>query len=105
MYKRQELDNISLYYFPRKKLQKPIEAGISAPTSGYGKTDNPEWKDDGFYFFKINGKYLEVPTKYKKLLELKIFDDVKLKAFRKKYKLDLRKEGKLIELVKYFNEN
>ena len=23
----------------------------------------------------------------------------------KKYKLDLRKEGKLIELVKYFNEN
>ena len=100
-----ELDNISLYYFPRKKLQKPIEAGISAPTSGYGKTDNPEWKDDGFYFFEINGKYLEVPTKYKKLLELKIFDEEKLKAFRKKYKLDLRKEGKLIELVKYFNEN
>ena len=100
-----ELDNISLYYFPRKKLQKPIEAGISAPTSGYGKTDNPEWKDDGFYFFEINGKYLEVPTKYKKMLELKIFDEEKLKAFRKKYKLDLRKEGKLIELVKYFNEN
>ena len=58
-----------------------------------------------FYFFEINGKYLEVPTKYKKLLELKIFDEEKLKAFRKKYKLDLRKEGKLIELVKYFNEN
>ena len=48
---------------------------------------------------------MEVPTKYKKLLELKIFDENKLKAFRKKYKLDLRKEGKLIELVKYFNEN
>ena len=100
-----ELDNISLYYFPRKKLQKPIEAGFSAPTSGYGKTDNPEWRDDGFYFFELNGKYLEVPTKYKKLLDLKIFDEEKLKAFRKKYKLDLRKEGKLIELVKYFNEN
>ena len=100
-----ELDNISVYYFPRKKLQKPIEAGISVPTSGYGKTDNPEWKDDGFYFFLINGKYLRVPTKYKKLLELNIFDEEKLKAFRKKNKLDLKKEDKLIELVKYFNDN
>ena len=100
-----ELENISLYYFPRKKLQKPIEAGIKAPTSGYGKTDNPEWKDDGFYFFLINGKYIRVPTKYKKLLELNIFDENKLKNFKKKYKLDLKKESKLIELVKYFNEN
>lgn len=100
-----ELENISLHYFPRKKLQKPIEAGISAPTSGYGKTDNPEWKDDGFYFFQINSKYLRVPTKYKKLLELNIFDEEKLKTFRKKNKLDLKKEDKLIELVKYFNDN
>mgnify|MGYP001168228811 FL=1 len=100
-----KLENISVYYFPRKKLQKPIEAGISAPTSGYGKTDNPEWKDDGFYFFQINGKYVRVPTKYKKLLELNIFEAEKLKAFRKKNKLDLKKEDKLIELVKYFNEN
>tara|TARA_X000001036_G_scaffold433715_1_gene471825 strand:- start:711 stop:1403 length:693 start_codon:yes stop_codon:yes gene_type:complete len=100
-----ELENISLYFFPRKKLQKPIEAGISAPTSGYGKTDNPEWKDDGFYFFLINQKYLRVPTKYKKLVELKLFDNNKLKSFRKTNKLDLRKEQKLIELVKYFNEN
>jgi len=46
-----------------------------------------------------------VPTKYKKLLELNIFDENKLKTFRKKYKLDLKKESKLIELVKYFNEN
>ena len=100
-----KLENLSVYYFPRKKLQKPIEAGISAPTSGYGKTDNPEWKDDGFYFFQINGKYVRVPTKYKKLMELNIFDQEKLKAFRKKNKLDLKKEDKLIELVKYFNEN
>ena len=91
--------------FSKEKLQKPIEAGIKAPTSGYGKTDNPEWKDDGFYFFLINGKYIRVPTKYKKLLELNIFDENKLKTFRKKYKLDLKKESKLIELVKYFNEN
>ena len=100
-----ELENISLYYFPRKKLQKPIEAGISAPTSGYGKTDNPEWKDDGFYFFLIDDKYIRVPTKHKKLSELKVFDDQKYKSFRKKSKLDLKKESKLVELVKYFNSN
>ena len=100
-----ELENISLYYFPRKKLQKPIEAGISAPTSGYGKTNNPEWKDDGFYFFLINEKYIRIPNKYKKLVELRLFDENKLKTFRKKYKLDLKKESKLIELTKYFNEH
>jgi len=100
-----ELENISLYYFPRKKLQKPIEAGISAPSSGYGKTNNPEWKDDGFYFFLINEKYIKVPNKYKKLVELRLFDENKLKTFRKKYKLDLKKESKLIELTKYFNEH
>ena len=100
-----ELENISLYYFPRKKIQKPIEAGISAPSSGYGKTNNPEWKDDGFYFFLINEKYIKVPNKYKKLVELRLFDENKLKTFRKKYKLDLKKESKLIELTKYFNEH
>ena len=100
-----ELENISLYYFPRKKIQKPIEAGISAPTSGYGKTNNPEWKDDGFYFFLINEKYIRLPNKYKKLVELRLFDENKLKTFRKKYKLDLKKESKLIELTKYFNEH
>ena len=100
-----ELEKISLYYFPRKKLQKPIEPGISAPTSGYGKTDNPEWKDDGFYFFLIDDKYIRVPTKHKKLSELKVFDDQKYKSFRKKSKLDLKKESKLVELVKYFNSN
>ena len=100
-----ELENVSLYYFPRKKLQKPIEAGISAPTSGYGKTNNPEWKDDGFYFFLINEKYIRLPNKYKKLVELRLFDENKLKTFRKKYKLDLKKESKLIELTKYFNEH
>ena len=100
-----ELENISLYYFPRKKLQKPIEAGISAPSSGYGKTNNPEWKDDGFYFFLINEKYIRIPNKYKKLVELRLFDENKLKTFRKKYKLDLKKESKLIELTKYFNEH
>ena len=100
-----ELENISLYYFPRKKIQKPIEAGISAPSSGYGKTNNPEWKDDGFYFFLINEKYIRLPNKYKKLVELRLFDENKLKTFRKKYKLDLKKESKLIELTKYFNEH
>ena len=100
-----ELENISLYYFPSKKLQKPIEAGISAPSSGYGKTNNPEWKDDGFYFFLINEKYIRIPNKYKKLVELRLFDENKLKTFRKKYKLDLKKESKLIELTKYFNEH
>ena len=100
-----ELEKISLYYFPRKKLQKPIEAGISAPTSGYGKTNNPEWKDDGLYFFLIDDKYIRVPTKHKKLSELKVFDDQKYKSFRKKNKLDLKKESKLIDLVKYFNSN
>tara|TARA_B100001027_G_C16233895_1_gene316070 strand:+ start:393 stop:1052 length:660 start_codon:yes stop_codon:yes gene_type:complete len=100
-----ELNNISLYYFPRKKLHKPIEAGISAPSSGYGKTNSPEWKDDGFYFFNIKGKYVKVPTKFKKLLELNIFDKEKLKMFKKKNKLDLKQENKLIDLVKYFNDN
>ena len=99
-----KLDNISLYYFPRKKLQKPIEAGISAPTSGYGKKANPEWKDNGFYFFLIGNKYIRVPTKHKKISELKIFNDQEYKLFRKRNKLDLKNERKLVELVKYFND-
>ena len=53
----------------------------------------------------INEKYIKVPNKYKKLVELRLFDENKLKTFRKKYKLDLKKESKLIELTKYFNEH
>ena len=55
--------------------------------------------------YAITYTHTPKPTKYKKLLELNIFDENKLKTFRKKYKLDLKKESKLIELVKYFNEN
>ena len=58
-----------------------------------------------FTFFLIDNKYIRVPTKHKKLSELKIFDDQKYKSFRKKSKLDLKKESKLVELVKYFNSN
>ena len=55
-------------------------------------------------FFLIGNKYIRVPTKHKKISELKIFNDQEYKLFRKRNKLDLKNERKLVELVKYFND-
>tara|TARA_Y100001935_G_scaffold5200_1_gene4007 strand:+ start:1342 stop:2034 length:693 start_codon:yes stop_codon:yes gene_type:complete len=98
-----ELKNLSLYYFPRKILREPLKSRINAPGSAFNNEEKSEWIDDGFFFFFKNEKYIKVPTKYKKLIELRIFDEDKLKSFRKENKLDLKKENKLIELVEYFN--
>ena len=98
------LENISLYYFPRKSLEKPLESSIKAPSSGFKKETLAEWKDSGFYLFYINNEYVKVPSKHKKVLELNIFDNNEYKSYRKKYKLDLKNEQKLIEMVTHFNK-
>tara|TARA_Y100001935_G_scaffold94463_1_gene78522 strand:+ start:449 stop:1144 length:696 start_codon:yes stop_codon:yes gene_type:complete len=99
-----KLKNLSLYYFPRKILREPLKSRISAPGSAFNNQEKSEWIEDGFFFFFKNEKYIKVPTKYKKLVDLKIFDEDKLKSFRKTNKLDLKNENKLVALVKYLNQ-
>ena len=48
------LDNIKLYFFPRKRLKKPIEASRTVANSGYGKTATPE---------SVSYTHLTLPTK------------------------------------------
>ena len=98
------LENISLYYYPRKSLEKPLESSIKAPSSGFKKENIAEWKDTGYYLFYINNAHVRVPTKHKKILELNIFDNNDYKSYRKKYKLDLKDEQKLIDMVTHFNK-
>ena len=40
-----ELENISLYYFPRKAIKMPVETGATAPSTGFTKVPKPKWAD------------------------------------------------------------
>ena len=40
-----ELENISLYYFPRKVIKMPVETGAAAPSTGFTKVPKPKWAD------------------------------------------------------------
>ena len=40
-----ELENISLYYFPKKVIKMPVETGAAAPTTGFTKVPKPKWAD------------------------------------------------------------
>lgn len=97
------LQNISLYFYPRKKLKKPIEAGRTVADSGYGKTARPEWVDDSTYLLLIDNKYIKLPQNHKKIVELEFIKKDAYKAFRKENKINLKKEEDIVKLVRFFN--
>ncbi len=97
------LEHLSLYFYPRKRLKKPIEAGRTVADSGYGKTTNPEWIDDSVYLIYFRGKYTKLSQNHKKILQLGFFDESSYKSFRKKNKIKLKNEKDLIKLARFIN--
>ena len=97
------LDNIKLYFFPRKRLKKPIEASRTVANSGYGKTATPKWIDDSTYLIFYQGKYTKFSQNHKKFLQLGLVNEASYKSFRKKSKINLKNEKDLIELVRFIN--
>ena len=98
-----ELDNISLYYFPRKVIKMPVVTGAVAPSSGSNKAQKPKWAEANEFLIYKDDKWHTVPTSFKKLVSKNIFDQKLLKKYKKSNKLNIKKKESLIELVSYFN--
>ena len=99
-----ELNNVSLYYFPRKVIKMPVETGgANAPSSGSSSDPKPKWADANEFLIKKGSEWHSVPRSFKKLLAKNIFDQKLLKKYKKANKLNLKKKESLIELVSYFN--
>ena len=97
------LENVSLYYFPRKVIKMPVEIGAVAPSTGFTKVPKPRLVDASNYLIYKNKNWYTVPNSFKKLLEKNIFDPKLLKKYKKSNKLNVKKKESLIDLVSYFN--
>ncbi len=98
-----ELENISLYYFPRKVIKMPVETGAAAPTTGFTKTPMPKWTEANEFLILKNNNWYSVPNSFKKLVSMNIFDSTLLKKYKKSNKLNIKKKESLIKMVTYFN--
>jgi len=98
-----ELENISLYYFPRKVIKMPLETGAVAPTTGFTKTPMPKWKEANEFLILKDNNWYSVPNSFKKLVSMNIFDSKLLKKYKKSNKLNIKKKESLIKMVTYFN--
>jgi hypothetical protein len=98
-----ELENISLYYFPRKVIKMPVETGAAAPTTGFTKVPKPKWADASEFLILKDDNWYAIPNSFKKLLSKNIFDPKLLKKYKKSNKLNINKKESLIKLVTYFN--
>ena len=98
-----ELENISLYYFPRKVIKMPVETGAVAPTTGFTKTPMPKWTEANEFLILKDNNWYSVPNSFKKLVSMNIFDSKLLKKYKKSNKLNIKKKESLIKMVTYFN--
>ena len=98
-----ELENISLYYFPRKVIKMPVETGAAAPTTGFSKTPKPKWAESSEFLILKDNNWYSVPNSFKKLVSMNIFDSKLLKKYKKSNKLNIKKKESLIKMVTYFN--
>lgn len=98
-----ELENISLYYFPRKVIKMPVETGAAAPTTGFTKVPKPKWADASEFLILKDNNWYSVPNSFKKLVSMNIFDSKLLKKYKKSNKLNIKKKESLIKMVTYFN--
>ena len=93
-----ELENISLYYFPRKSIKMPVETGATAPSTGFTKVPKPKWADASEFLILKDENWYSIPNSFKKLLYPKL-----LKKYKKSNKLNIKKKESLIKMVTYFN--
>ena len=98
-----ELENISLYYFPRKAIKMPVETGATAPSTGFTKVPKPKWADASEFLILKDENWYSIPNSFKKLLSKNIFDPKLLKKYKKSNKLNIKKKESLIKMVTYFN--
>ena len=98
-----ELENISLYYFPKKVIKMPVETGAAAPTTGFSKTPKPKWAEASEFLILKDENWYAIPNSFKKLLSKNIFDPKLLKKYKKSNKLNIKKKESLIKMVTYFN--
>jgi len=98
-----ELENISLYYFPKKVIKMPVETGAAAPTTGFSKTPKPKWAEASEFLILKDNNWYSVPNSFKKLVSMNIFDSKLLKKYKKSNKLNIKKKESLIKMVTYFN--
>ena len=98
-----ELENISLYYFPRKVIKMPVETGAAAPTTGFTKIPKPKWADASEFLILKDNNWYSVPNSFKKLVSMNVFDSKLLKKYKKSNKLNIKKKESLIKMVNYFN--
>lgn len=98
-----ELENISLYYFPKKVIKMPVETGAVAPTTGFSKTPKPKWAEASEFLILKDENWYTIPNSFKKLLSKNIFDPKLLKKYKKSNKLNVKKKESLIKMVTYFN--
>jgi hypothetical protein len=98
-----ELENISLYYFPKKVIKMPVETGAVAPTTGFSKTPKPKWAEASEFLILKDENWYTIPNSFKKLLSKNIFDPKLLKKYKKSNKLNIKKKESLIKMVTYFN--
>ena len=98
-----ELENISLYYFPKKVIKMPVETGAVAPTTGFSKTPKPKWAEASEFLILKDENWYTIPNSFKKLLSKNIFDPKLLKKYKKSNKLNIKKKESLIRMVTYFN--
>ena len=98
-----ELENISLYYFPKKVIKMPVETGAAAPTTGFTKVPKPKWADASEFLILKDDNWYAIPNSFKKLLSKNIFDPKLLKKYKKSNKLNIKKKESLIKMVTYFN--
>ena len=98
-----ELENISLYYFPKKVIKMPVETGAAAPTTGFTKVPKPKWADASEFLILKDDNWYSVPNSFKKLVSMNIFDSKLLKKYKKFNKLNIKKKESLIKMVTYFN--
>ncbi|MEL0183860.1 MAG: hypothetical protein VW884_04545, partial [Bacteroidota bacterium] len=97
------LENVSLFYFPKKVIKMPVETGAVAPSTGFTKVPKPRLVDASNYLIYKNKNWYTVPNSFKKLVEKNIFDQKLLKKYKKSNKLNVKKKESLINLVSYFN--
>jgi hypothetical protein len=98
-----ELENISLYYFPKKVIKMPVETGAAAPTTGFTKVPKPKWADASEFLILKDDNWYSVPNSFKKLVSMNIIDSKLLKKYKKFNKLNIKKKESLIKMVTYFN--
>ena len=98
-----ELENISLYYFPRKVIKMPVETGATAPSTGFTKVPKPKWADASEFLILKDNNWHAIPNSFKKLVSMNLFDSKILKKYKKSNKLNIKKKESLIKMITYFN--